>query len=132
MGFYITTFLLGGLTIGSAATASAAEAKKDEKSEIRADNTKKNENDREGNKPTADDQQNDQISLKLTSRIRRALRADESLSMNANNVKIISLKDKVTLRGPVNSEEEKAKVHKIACDIAGHANVTNDLEVLKK
>ena len=37
----------------------------------------------------------------MTQKIRKAVVADDSLSMNAHNVKIITLDGVVTLRGPV-------------------------------
>jgi osmotically-inducible protein OsmY len=56
---------------------------------------------------------------------------DHSLSTNAKNCKIITTKGgAVTLRGPVDSDEEKAKVAQHA-KMAGASTVTNQLEVKK-
>ena len=41
-------------------------------------------------------------------KIRRSVAGDKSLSTYGHNVKIISQHGKVTLKGPVNSDDEKA------------------------
>ena len=51
------------------------------------------------------------------------------MSVNAQNVKIITQSGKVTLRGPVKTEEEKAQIAKMAEEVAGPGNVDNQLEV---
>ena len=51
------------------------------------------------------------------------------MSTNAKNVKIITMDGQVTLRGPVNSAEEKRQIGDIANRIAQAANVNNQLEV---
>jgi len=103
--------------------AVAAEEKKP------ADNTGKNERDRSGETKTPGDQSNSPEDLKITQAIRKAVVKDESLTMTAKNVKIITAGGQVTLRGPVNSAEEKAKIEKLAKSAAGSAKVDNQLEV---
>jgi len=49
--------------------------------------------------------------------------------MTAKNVKIITAGGQVTLRGPVNSAEEKMKIEALAKTAAGDAKVDNQLEV---
>lgn len=49
--------------------------------------------------------------------------------MNAKNVKIITIDGRVTLRGPVNTAEEKRLIGDIAIHIAQLENVDNQLEV---
>jgi len=44
-------------------------------------------------------------------------------------VKIITAAGMVTLRGPVNSAEEKAMIAKLAHSAAGEAKIDNQLEV---
>jgi osmotically-inducible protein OsmY len=51
------------------------------------------------------------------------------MSVNAKNVKVITNKGKVTLRGPVNTAEEKRFIGDIANRIASIENVDNQLEV---
>jgi hyperosmotically inducible protein len=49
--------------------------------------------------------------------------------MMAHNVKIISANGSVVLRGPVNTEKEKAAIARKAQAIAGADKVDNQLEV---
>jgi osmotically-inducible protein OsmY len=51
------------------------------------------------------------------------------MSVNAQNVKIITQDGKVTLRGPVKSPEEKQKIESIASSVAGTDKVDSQLEV---
>jgi osmotically-inducible protein OsmY len=62
-------------------------------------------------------------------KIRKAVMDDKSLSTSAHNVKIISQNGKVTLKGPVNSEDEKRVIEKAASEIAGAGNVDNKITV---
>jgi hyperosmotically inducible protein len=97
-----------------------------------ADNTGKNVRDRNDAAVTPLDQGNSKGDRTLTQRIRRAVVADKSLSTNAKNIKIISRHGMVTLRGPVKTEEERAKIAAKAQQIAGEKNVDNQLEVATK
>jgi hyperosmotically inducible protein len=90
------------------------------------DNTKSNEN---TNPPTADQQKMNPADRDLTKKIRAALHDDQSLSTYAHNIKIISQDGKVTLKGPVRSEDEKAAIEAKAVAVAGQGNVTNQLRV---
>ena len=54
---------------------------------------------------------------------------DKSLSTYAHNVKMISQNGKVTLKGPVRSEEEKQTIEQKATEVAGAGNVTNEITV---
>ena len=65
----------------------------------------------------------------LTQRIRQAVTDDSSLSVTAQNVKIISRDGKVVLMGPVQSAEERQRIETLATQAAGAGNVTNQLEV---
>ena len=78
--------------------------------------------------PTADDQGGSQADRETTAKIRKAIVEDDSLSVAAHNVKIITRDGKVTLRGQVRSAEEKAAVAAIAEDVLGDA-VDNQLTV---
>jgi hyperosmotically inducible protein len=93
------------------------------------DNTKVNKRDRSKVEPTADQQKEASSDRELTRKIRRAIVADKSLSTYAHNVKVITQNGKVTLKGPVHSEDEKKSVEAKATEIAGAGNVTNDLSV---
>jgi osmotically-inducible protein OsmY len=94
-----------------------------------ADNTAKNKRDASGETQTSGDQSNKPEDIKITADIRRAVVAEKSLSMTAKNVKIITADGMVTLRGPVNSAEEKATIAKLAKSAAGEAKIDNQLEV---
>ncbi len=94
-----------------------------------ADNTGKNERDRSGETKTSGDQSNSSDDVKVTAAIRRAIVKDHSLSSMAKNVKIITASGVVTLRGPVKSDAEKAKIAELAQSSAGNAKIDNQLEV---
>jgi hyperosmotically inducible periplasmic protein len=91
-----------------------------------ADNTKKN---KDQTSPTADQQKMNPADRAITQKIRKAIHEDNSLSNYAHNVKIITQDGKVTLRGPVRSEEEKNNLQAKAAAVAGQDNVTNQLEI---
>lgn len=118
------------------ASALASEEKKTTKptsdsSNAAADNTGKNERDRSGDTKTSGDQSESPEDIKITAAIRRAVVADDSLTMTATNVKIITADGVVTLRGPVKTEAEKTKIAELAKKNAGKAKVDNQLEVKK-
>lgn len=93
------------------------------------DNTKTNKRDRDKSSPTADQQKMNPTDRDLTKRVRQSLMSDKSLSTYAHNIKIVAQDGKVTLRGPVRSEEEKSAIETKATEVAGAGNVTNELEV---
>jgi osmotically-inducible protein OsmY len=95
------------------------------------DNTAINERDRSGDTNTSGDQSNSSADLKVTQAIRRAIMQDSQLSMTAKNIKIVTANGQVTLRGPVNNAEEKAKIGQLANSAAGGAQIDNKLEVKK-
>jgi hypothetical protein len=95
-----------------------------------ADNTGRNVRDRAGYTLTPMDQSDAPSDLGTTQRIRQALVADEQLSMNAKNVKIITTDGVVTLRGPVQTPAEKATVVRLARTLAGRMAVQDELEVI--
>lgn len=76
------------------------------------------------------DQSNRPEDLKITQAIRKAVVADDSLSISAKNVRIITAEGKVTLAGPVNSAEEQDKIMTYAKQSAeAAAQVVNQIEV---
>ena len=95
-----------------------------------ADNTGKNTRDRDDQSQTATDQSNDPADIKITADIRKMVVNDGSLSMMAKNVKIITTDGVVTLRGPVETEKEKAAIESHAKH-AGAKKITNELEIKK-
>ena len=62
-------------------------------------------------------------------KIRKAVMDDKTLSSSAHNVKIISQAGKVTLKGAVKTDEEKSTIVKLATDVAGAGNVTDEMTV---
>ena len=96
---------------------------------VAPNNTAVNVRDRAPTAMTAGEQSNAKSDVALTTKIRRAVVKDRSLSMLAHNVKIVTANGNVTLRGPVNSEAEKVAIASKAKRIAGAGNVDDQLEV---
>jgi hyperosmotically inducible periplasmic protein len=94
-----------------------------------ADNTARNSRDSASATQTPPDQGESEKDREISANIRKAIVADDSLSTNAHNVKIITNRGTVTLRGPVKSTEEKAAVEARAKQVAGVSRVDNMLEV---
>lgn len=111
--------------------AAPTEASEPAKPAVAPDNTKVNKRDTNSAALTPMDQNNNQTDLKITQQIRQAVMADGSLSFTAKNVKIITQNGKVTLRGPVNSAQERDAIDAAARKVAGTAQVDNQLEVKK-
>lgn len=97
-----------------------------------ADNSGKNVRDRQDSSKTSGDQSNSKSDVAITQAIRKAVVADKELSTNAHNVKIITTNGMVTLRGPVNSPEEKSKIAAKAKSVAGVKSVDNKLEIASR
>ena len=94
-----------------------------------ADNTKVNDRDPSGALPTPMDQGNNAADLDTTQRIRKAIVADDSLSTDAKNVKIITNDGVVTLRGPVKNDAERKAIEAMARQAAGSNRVEDHLDV---
>ena len=94
-----------------------------------ADNTARNERDRASATQTPLDQGENEKDLEISANVRKAIVADDSLSTNAHNVKIITNAGTVTLRGPVKSTQEKSAVEAKAKQVAGVERVESFLEV---
>jgi osmotically-inducible protein OsmY len=89
------------------------------------DNSKQNKNQPQ----TADSQTNGKSDRLTTQKVRKAIMSDKSLSTYAHNVKIITTDGAVTLKGPVQSEDEKQKVASEAASVVGPDKITNELTV---
>ena len=96
---------------------------------VEPDNSGRNVRDRDDQNKTTGDQSENEADRTITQNIRRAVTADDSLSSNAKNVKIITNNGTVTLRGPVKCEKEKAEIEAKAKQVAGVKSVDNQLEV---
>jgi sporulation protein YlmC with PRC-barrel domain len=93
------------------------------------DNTANNVRDRASSTLTAFDQGSSTTDVATTAQIRKGIIGTKDLSVNAKNVKIITIDGRVTLRGPVNSPLEKHVIGEIAGSVAQAGNVNNELEV---
>lgn len=107
--------------------ASTAIAQPQDQQSTKPDNTKKNATEQ----VTAEQQGGSASDRDMTKNIRREMVKNDSLSAMAKNVKVITVDGKVTLRGPVHSEQEKTAIASIAEKIAGPGKVTNKLEIKK-
>jgi hyperosmotically inducible periplasmic protein len=96
------------------------------------DNTGRNVRDRGGLTLTPGDQFESEADRPLTQEIRKAVVADDSLSTLAKNIKIITVDGVVTLRGPVQSPQEKEIIQTKAQQIAGIDKIDNQLEVKER
>jgi osmotically-inducible protein OsmY len=93
------------------------------------DNTRVNERDRSKTSSTADQAKNSLSDRDIMQKIRKSVIADKSLSTYGHNVKIISEHGKVTLKGPVHTDEERKNIEAKAKEVAGENNVNNSIEV---
>ena len=116
---------LGSLALGVSLMAAPVPRNQDSQ-HMAPDNTKKNT---DQTSPTADQQKINPTDRVITQKIRKAVHDDTGLSTYAHNIKIITQDGKVTLRGPVRSEDEKSNLQAKAVAVAGKENVTNQLEV---
>ena len=121
------TLIAVSLSIALAALAGRASA-----GPYPPDNTGTNARDRNGKTLTASDQSEIAGDVHITQQVRKAIVADGSLSTNAHNVKVITKSGVVTLRGPVNSSQERMKLATKVAQVAGVKGVENQLEIVKQ
>jgi osmotically-inducible protein OsmY len=124
----VRTFLCSGLLLGVGLFARAQEPTS-QQAPPAADNTRTNERDRAANEPTADQQKENRSDRDITQQIRQSIMKDKSLSTDAHNVKIITSNGRVTLKGPVRSEDEKKAIEAKAAEVAGESKVTSELNI---
>jgi hyperosmotically inducible periplasmic protein len=104
-------------------------SKEDQPAQTAADNSGRNVKDADGTTKTSGDQSESEADRTITQNVRQTIVADDSLSTNGKNVKIITVDGTVTLRGPVKSEKEKEAIVAKAQQIAGVKKVDNQLEI---
>ena len=121
--------LCGLVFAGALVLAPAVQAAQGDQQSQSSDNTKVNKRDRNANEPTADQGKENTSDRELMRQIRREVVKDKSLSTYGHNVKIIAEHGKVTLKGPVHSEDEKKAIEGYATKVAGEGNVTDELTV---
>jgi hyperosmotically inducible protein len=92
-----------------------------------ADNSTQN---KDRSEPTAQQQKLNSADREATRNIRKSIVADKSLSTYGHNVKVITQDGKVTLRGPVHSQQEKDAIESKAAAVVGKENVTSYLDVV--
>lgn len=132
-----STLLVAGLALGGCDTRTDRNASKQTTTPANppaagtnADNTSRNTADRDTTTKTPMDQSNASADIRITADIRKAILADNSMSMNAQNCKVITDKSGVvTLRGPVASQAEKDSIESKARAVTGVTRVVNELEV---
>ena len=93
------------------------------------ENTELNVRDKDDATLTPEDQKETKADIRITAHIRKAVVRDKSLSINAQNAKIITRNGVVTLRGPVANEAESKMLEKIAKKTRGVVKVDNQLEI---
>jgi hyperosmotically inducible periplasmic protein len=116
---------VGALVFCASLMAAAVPANQDPQ-QTPPDNTKQN---KDQTNPTADQQKMNPADRAITQKIRKAIHDDSTLSTYAHNIKIIAQDGKVTLRGPVRSQEEKSNIEAKAVAVAGEGNVADQLEI---
>src|SRR5438309_5801140 len=96
---------------------------------VAPDSSGRNVRDRNDATKTAGDQSESEADRTISQNIRQAIVADDSVSTNGKNVKIITVDGMVTLSGPVKTEQEKTNIGAKAQQIAGVKRVDNQLEI---
>src|SRR5262245_50441188 len=81
--------------------------------------------------PTASDQTENEADRSITQRIRQAVVKDDSLSTSAQNVTIVTIDGKVTLRGTVKSANDKQKIAEKDHTVTSVTKVDNQIAVKK-
>jgi len=125
-------FLLGcneGRSPGTGTKVSANKPAADaNRTDLDRDNTGVNVRDRDRAAKTPIDQNENKEDIKTTADIRKRV-IDMKMSVDAQNVKIITQDGQVTLRGPVKSQDELQQIEEIATEVAGAGKVKSELEV---
>lgn len=100
---------------------------------VPTDSTAANKRDASNNTLTPMDQsKGSNADVEITRKIREEIVKNDSISTYAQNIKIITLNGKVTLRGPVKTQSEITYIRDVAERIAGKTMVVNQLELAAK
>ena len=121
--------VLAFLVVGCSKTDVSKNDRASQTAAVPADNSGRNERDRNDATKTSGDQSESEADRTISQNIRQAIVADQSVSTNGKNVKIITVDGAVTLRGPVRGEKEKTNIGAKAQQIAGVKTVDNQLEI---
>ncbi len=115
----LSVLALAGMLVAPAALSA--------RQEHAPDNTATNKQD--ANSQTADKAKNNMSDREMKKNIRHDVVNDKSISTYGHNVKIIADHGKVTLKGPVHSDDEKKMIEEHARKYAGDGNVDNQIMV---
>lgn len=97
---------------------------------VNANNTALNARDRDRTSITPLDQGNTKQDIDVTAAIRKDIMGRKGMSVDAQNVKVITRNGTVTLRGPVKTAEEKRFIAEVAQNRFASGNIDNQLEVI--
>jgi osmotically-inducible protein OsmY len=123
------TSIAGAIVLGGALLMPVGLYARQDSQQPAPDNTSVNKRDRNSSEPTADQGKDNRSDRERERQIRREIVKDKSLSTYGHNVKVISEHGKVTLKGPVHSEEEKRAIEEHARKYAGDGNVMDEITV---
>ena len=132
----VIAFAFGLVACGDTGAAERRQAEADAKlpdvaAGADADDTALNTRDRDQNTLTPMDQSNAPGDLEITRQIRQEIMEYKDLSIDAANVKVITKSGLVTLRGPVETEQEKLAIAEISRGIAGVTRVDDQIEIAR-
>ena len=122
---FSASLLVGGFLV----PLGSSSAQTDAGAPLAADNSAMNQRDAGHETLTPMDQSSKPTDVNMTREIRRAIVQDDQLSMDAKNIKIITIDGHVTLRGPVKTEQEKSDIEARTAAIAGSTDVDDQIEV---
>ena len=123
------TSVVGGIILSGALLLPVSVQARQDSQQPAPDNTSVNKRDRNSAEPTADQAKNNQSDREIMRHIRRDVVKDKALSTDAHNVKIISEHGRVTLKGPVHSDDEKRAIEDHARKYARDGNVNSEITV---
>jgi len=104
----------------------------DAKEAPKADNSAQNVGAERRDAVTAEKQDNKRRNVEILAQIRKTIVADNGLSISAKNAKILFKDGLVTLKGPVDSDLEKARLEELAKSCSSVSSVKNLLTVSAK
>ena len=106
-----------------------AEEKLAKSQQTAPDNTSKNRRDQVCEKITAENASNSKGDVNIARQLRKAIMASKGLSVDAQNIKIITINGVVTLRGPVDNDNEKSTIDRLVKNCTAVQSYTDQLEV---
>lgn len=124
----VTLTLTAPLLLNGGAQAEQAASPINLAADTALENTELNIRDKDNTTLTPEDQKETKQDIKISAQIRKTVVRDKSLSIDAQNAKIITRSGRVTLRGPVENEKESKKLQKIAKRTRGVKQIDNQLE----